>query len=87
MLRPKIGLETEEAVRRNLAASLADEQGDSSPDKPLSDEAAAERLQWQEWQEWNGEGEGYGKDVEQEQFQTLDQLICFCHEYQNQELK
>ena len=63
----EIGLETEEAVRRNLAASLADEQVDSSPDKPLSDEAAAERLQWQEWQEWNGEGEGYGKEVEPEQ--------------------
>ena len=53
----EVNLDNEDAIRRNLAY----DSDKSSPDKPsphkskMSDDAAAELLQWQEWHEWHEE--------------------------------
>ena len=84
----EIDPEIEDAIRRNLA----NESVDSSPDKPspdkskLSDEAAAEHLQWQEWQDWHEEGteedqeQGmFGGEIEKHPDQDSDDSICWDH--------
>ena len=84
----EIGLETEDAIRRNLA----NESVDSSPDKPspdkskMSDEAAAEHLQWQEWQDWHEDGteedreQGMlGGEIEKHPDQSEDDSIDWDH--------